>query len=138
MATGVERLHEAGVNLSPAAHPRRARGVLLARPEYDAAAVGVVGAHGHADLVPEDDTDPVFSHLPGQVRENLMVFVDEDAELSSAEYLGHGAVEFDEVVFAHKLLVAPVGWREHTALRRAVKCVPGCLAWTPAAFRGSG
>ena len=69
--------------------------------EDNAAAVGVVGGDFHDDAIARDDTDEIFAHFSGDVREDGVATFDRHAKLSVGQGLDDLAFHFNRFFFGH-------------------------------------
>jgi hypothetical protein len=76
----------------------------LFRPENDPRFRQVVGRQLDLDLVARDDADEMFSHLAGDVREDVALPGEIDAEHGARQHLGYRAFGHDLRFFRHARL----------------------------------
>src|SRR3954468_19275828 len=83
----------------------------------DAAAVEVVGRDLDADLVAGKHADAEPAHLAGEMREQLVIVLELDAEQQVRQGLGDLTVDFELLLYCHRHTSFWKGFSGHADLR---------------------
>jgi hypothetical protein len=78
--------------------------VAMSESINDASFGGIVGRHLHFHPVSDCKPNETFTHLPGNVCENLMIVRKRDAKHGSGEHRHNGALQFNSFFRIHQLL----------------------------------
>ena len=67
----------------------------------DASLAQVVGRHFHSHAIARGETDEVFSHFPGYMREDFVFIVEHDTKHRAGQHGRYGSFNFNGLFSAH-------------------------------------